>query len=214
MRQLGKALAVLACIAYPFLLHFLIQGNDVNALHLLLVLMPLLLAGAWVTVRSVRKAWRPVIVLVLLALVYFIVAGQHERIGLIAATGISHASFNLFLLWFFARTLQQGQEPLATQISRRINGDVLPEIARYTRQVTVAWCIFFAAQVAVSLVLYLFAPLAAWSLFINVLNLPLLALMFIAEYAWRIAHFPDHSRTSIFKAIAVYAKDMAAPKKR
>ena len=45
------------------------------------------------------------------------------------------------------------------------------------------------------------------------MNLPLLALMFIGEKTYRTANFPNHPRTSILKAIEVYSKDFAAPKK-
>ena len=81
-----------------------------------------------------------------------------------------------------------------------------------SRQVNIAWCIYFALQMVVSLLLYVFTPIAVWSFFINVLNLPLLILMFVVEHAYRTAHFPNHSRTSILKAIEVYSKDFAAPK--
>lgn len=213
MRQVGKALVVLAVIAYPVLLHLYIREDGGDGVALLLVLIPLLLAGGWLILRALGKNWWPLVALLLLALVYFLVHGQHERIGLVALSGISHASLNLFLLWFFGRTLLRGREPLITQISRRVNGDVQPDIARYTRRVTAAWSIYFAAQVAVSLLLYLFAPLPVWSLFINVLNLPLLLMMFAGEYVWRTTHYPHHARTSIRKAFEVYAKDFAASKK-
>ena len=53
----------------------------------------------------------------------------------------------------------------------------------------------------------------AWSFFINVLNLPLLILMFVVEKAYRNWRYPDHPRTTIMQAIEVYAKDFAAPRK-
>jgi uncharacterized membrane protein len=102
---------------------------------------------------------------------------------------------------------------LITQISTRINGQLKPEVVEYTRHVTIAWCIFFGLQVVVSLLLYAFAPLAAWSFFINILNLPLLILMFVGEKAYRTLRFPNHPKTSILKAIEVYSKDFAAPRK-
>jgi uncharacterized membrane protein len=61
----------------------------------------------------------------------------------------------------------------------------------HTRRVTLAWCCFFAAQLIGSLVLYLFAPLAVWSFFINVLNLPLIVLMFVLEGTYRYFRFRD-----------------------
>jgi uncharacterized membrane protein len=213
MWQVGKALLVIAVVAYPMLLHMFIEGEGGEGLSLLVVALPLLLAITWLILRSVGRAWKPLVLLVFLAVLYFMATGQHERVGLIALSGISHASLNLFLLWFFGRTLLPGREPLVTQITRRVNGSVQPDIARYTRRVTMAWCIYFSAQAGISLLLYMLAPLPAWSLFINVLNLPLLVLMFVAEYIWRITHYPHHARTSIRKAFEVYSRDFAAPKK-
>lgn len=213
MGRIGKVLLVLVCIGYPLVLHAFIQKGETNNLLLLLLILPLLLAAGWVGLRALGKAWWPLVSAVFLALVYFVASGQHERIGLVAMNGVSHAALNLFLLWFFGRTLLSGKEPLIAQISRRINGELKPEMAVYTRRVTIAWCVYFSAQVAVSLLLYLFAALDTWSLFINVLNLPLLALMFAGEYFWRITRYPHHARTSIKKAIEVYSRDIAAPKK-
>jgi uncharacterized membrane protein len=213
MRQAGKILVVLACIAYPLLVHTSIRGDAVNNLSLLLMVLPPMLVVCWFALRAVGRVWKPLVVAAFFALLYLVASGQHERVSLIAVDGVSHASLNLFLLWFFGRTLLNGREPLITQISRRVNGGIKPEIAIYTRHVTIAWCIYFAAQVVVSLLLYLFASIAAWSLFVNVLNLPLLAMMFIGELAWRTIHYPHHSRTTILKAIEVYAKGFADPKK-
>lgn len=214
MQQAGKILVLLACIAYPFLVHASIRDGEASSLSLLLVVLPAMLVVGWFVLRAVNKVWKPLVVAVFLTVLYFIASGQHERIGLIAVDGVLHASLNLFLLWFFGRTLLNGKEPLITQISRRVNGEVKPEIAVYTRHVTMAWCVYFAAQVTVSLLLYLFAPLTVWSLFINVLNLPLLILMFVGEFVWRIIRYPHHSRTTILKALEVYAKDFATPKKQ
>jgi len=213
MVRLGKGLVLLVFIAYPILLHTFILKDGVEKWRLVFVFAPLLLGVSWVIFRSVTKIWWPLGVLLLAALIHYVVTGEHGRIGLLAVNGLSHATLNLFLLWLFGRTLLRGREPLISQISRHINGQLKPEIAIYTRQVTIAWCIFFALQVVISLSLYVFAPIAAWSLFINVLNLPLLMLMFVVEYAYRTARFPDHPRTSIMQAIEVYTKNFAAPKK-
>jgi uncharacterized membrane protein len=213
MGKVGKFLLLAAFIAYPILLHVFILRDEVEMWQLLFVFAPLLAVAAWVVFRMTGRAWWPLLALAFLAAVYFIVTGDHGRIGLLAVNGLSHATLNLFLLWLFGRTLFGGHEPLISQISRHINGELRPEVAEYTRNVTIAWCLYFAAQVAVSLLLYLFAPLSAWSFFINVLNLPLLILMFVAEKTWRTLRFPDHPKTSILKAIEVYSRDFAAPKK-
>lgn len=213
MARLGKLLMLVAFVAYPILLHTFILKEQVEMWQLVFVFAPLLAVAGWVLFRMVRPVWWPLLLLAMAALVYFVVSGNHGRIGLLAVNGFSHATLNLFLLWLFGRTLLPGREPLISQISRHINGDLQPDIAIYTRQVNIAWCIFFALQVLISLALYVFAPIAAWSLFINVLNLPLLMLMFIVEYAYRSIRLPHHSRTTILKAIEVYSKEFAAPKR-
>lgn len=213
MGRLGKILLLAAFIAYPILLHVFVLKEEVAMSHLLLVFAPLLAVAAWVLSRMVGKVWWPLLALCFAAAIYYIVTGDHGRIGLLAVNGMSHATLNLFLLWFFGRTLLSGREPLISQISRRINGELKSEVVAYTRHVTIAWCIYFLLQVITSLSLYLFTPLAAWSFFINVLNLPLLILMFVVEKAYRTMRFPNHPKTSILKAIEVYSKDFAAPKK-
>lgn len=213
MGRLGKILLLVAFIAYPVLLHVFILKDEVGMSQLLLVFAPLLAVVAWVAFRMLGKVWWPLLALLFAGAVYYIVTGDHGRIGLLAVNGLSHATLNLFLLWLFGRTLLYGREPLISQISRHINGHLNPEVIVYTRHVTIAWCIYFAAQVLVSLLLYTLAPLAAWSFFINVLNLPLLISMFVAEKVYRTTHFPNHPKTSILKAIEVYSRDFAAPKK-
>ena len=214
MTRLGKVLLIAACVVYPLWLHYAIANSDSGGLQLLLVLMPLLAGACWVAFRSVRRVWWPLLGLAIGAFTLYLVLGEHERIGLIAVTGISHASFNLFLMWFFGHTLFGGREPLISRIARLMNGKDYPEVAVYTRYVTVAWTLFFAMQVIASALLYTFASITAWSFFINVMNLPLLAVMFIGEYLFRIIAHPDHPRATIWRAIEVYAKDLVVSRKQ
>ncbi|BCK86508.1 hypothetical protein MIZ01_0270 [Sideroxyarcus emersonii] len=214
MLRLGKILLLAAFIAYPFWLHNTIATSESGGMQLLLVLLPLLAGIGWWAFRSVNIVWWPLLGLAIGALPVYLVLGEHERIGLIAVTGISHASFNLFMMWFFGHTLFGGREPLITRIARLMHGELCPEIASYTRSVTAAWSAYFALQVIVSAALYSLASITAWSFFINVLNLPLLALMFIGEYLYRIVVHPAHPRASIWRTIEVYAKDLAAPRKQ
>lgn len=213
MGRLGKLLLLAAFIAYPVLLHIFILKEQVEMWQLVFVFAPLLLVGGWVMFRVVKRTWWPLLLLALVALIYYVASGNHGRIGLLAVNGLSHATVNFFLLWLFGRTLLHGQEPLISQISRKLNGYLDPDIASYTRNVTIAWVIFPLSQLIISLVLYLLAPVSAWSLFINVLNLPLLILMFVGEKAYRNWRYPNHPRTTIMQAIEVYTRDFAAPRK-
>jgi len=126
------------------------------------------------------------------------------RAGLSILNGVPHAAVNLFLLWLFGRTLIGDREALITGFARRAHGTLPGYIESYTRQVTAAWCVFFAAQVLVSAILFLAAPVDAWSLFVNVLSFPLIVLMFIGEYLFRIRRFPDYPHVSIWQGIQAF----------
>src|SRR5215469_14806736 len=89
--------------------------------------------------------------------------------GLMAASGLPHAVIYAGLLTIFGVSLRPGREPLVTAFSRRLYATVPAEMAAYTRGVTWAWCAFFAAQLLTSLALFLLAPRALWSFFIDFL---------------------------------------------
>ena len=114
----------------------------------------------------------------------------------------SHTAINGSLLLLFARSLRPGRVDLVTALSTRLRGPPPPARARYARQVAWAWVAYFAIQLATSASLAAFAPLAWWSLFVNVLDLPLALLMFGAEQAWRHRRFPDDPPVS---AAAIFA---------
>ncbi len=122
------------------------------------------------------------------------------------ALAVPHAAIYFFLLWLFGRTLLQGSEPLITGVARQVHGALAPEIEAYTRLVTLAWCCFFAAQIIVSGLLFVFSPIETWSLFVGILNVPLIALMFAGEYLYRVMRYPDHPRASFASALRAFAK--------
>jgi uncharacterized membrane protein len=72
--------------------------------------------------------------------------------------------------------------------------------------------VFFAAQLIASALLFALAPLNAWSLFINLLNLPLLALMFAGQWVYRMVRHPDYPRASIWQALEAFTKDASLSK--
>jgi uncharacterized membrane protein len=118
-----------------------------------------------------------------MALAAFLCASQPD--GLVVAAAIPHALAYLCILAVFAGSLLPGRRPIVTILAEKSRGALAPAIVRYTRRVTIAWCLFCAGQLTVSLFLLLLAPRWAWSLFVNVLNVPLLAAMFCGEFAWR-----------------------------
>ena len=205
-----KALVVLACIAYQYGVHMSVSNAQPDPLHTILLWLPLAVLAGWILARSKNK---PLWLAALLAAAIFVyLVEQEERLGLAAVSGISHAAAYLFLLWCFGRTLARGREPLITRFARTVHGELPPEMELFTRKVTIAWCLFFAIQLIASALLFGFAPLSTWSLFINLLNLPLVALMFVGQFAYRIIRYPDYPRVSLWQAIQVVIKD-ASPSK-
>jgi uncharacterized membrane protein len=157
--------------------------------------------------RTAGRAWKGLAIVLFVGfqlLAHFIL---RDSLGMLAVSGLTHAVANLLLLWYFARTLRAGSEPLITRLARRVHGSLAPEMTAFTRRVTLAWCVFFAGQVAVSALLFTLAPLEAWSTFINLINFPLIVLMFVGEYLYRAIRYPDHPRASIARVLRAYAED-------
>jgi uncharacterized membrane protein len=115
---------------------------------------------------------------------------------------------------------------VVTQFARQMRQTMPAAVVRYTRRVTIAWCIFFAAQIGTSAVLLATAPppvfssgvfssgvlsSAAWSSFVNLWSLPLVAAMFLMEYGCRVVLFRHESRTGLIATVAglVHARGSA-----
>jgi uncharacterized membrane protein len=93
---------------------------------------------------------------------------------------------------------------LCTQLADKVHGPLTPQELRYTRRVTAAWALFFLLITGATFGLFLFTPLRIWSLFANFCVLPLIGLMFVAEYAVRRRVLPQVPRRGILAAVRVY----------
>lgn len=206
---LWPVMIVLGGVAYQYLIHSAVAGGQIESIRIALAILPLLVLAGWVVTRARNKLLWSFILLIAGTAIFYVVEHQ-ERWGLAAAYGIPHAVIYVSLLWFFGRTLRHGTEPLVTRLARRVHGALAPAMESYTRRVTVAWCVFFSMQLVISALLFKVAPLTTWSLFVNVLNFPLLALMFIAEYAYRVNRHRDFPHASLFDGIRAFANDAAS----
>ena len=90
---------------------------------------------------------------------------------------------------FFARTLLPGNEPLIVQVIRADIREVPADMAAYARGLTMVWTVFFASMTAACVGLALWADLATWSWFANVLNPLAAALLFFGEHLIRPRRF-------------------------
>jgi uncharacterized membrane protein len=204
---LWPALILLSGGGYQYLVHSALAGEQIESIRVTLAFLPLLVLAWWVIIHARNK---PLWSFALLAAGMAIYAlEQQVRWGLAAAYGIPHAAIYLSLLWLFGHTLWQGKEPLVTRLARHVHGTLPPELAAYTRRVTWAWCVFFGAQIAVSILLFRFASLNAWSLFITVVNIPLVAVMFIGEYGYRMIRHREFPHASLVSGIRAFTSDSA-----
>ncbi len=117
---------------------------------------------------------------------------------------LEHVGTNLVLAATFGRTLLGAAEPLCSRFARRLHGELPAEVARYTRQVTLAWTLFFLALAALSCALFLGGYVAAWSVLANFLTLPLVTAMFVVEYAVRRRAIKDWRRGSILDGMRAF----------
>jgi uncharacterized membrane protein len=134
----------------------------------------------------------------------FLSFGALFRMSVVTVSALTHWAIYGGLLATFGSTLRPGRDALITAMARRMHGAISDELAVYTRRVTWAWCGFFAVQLTTSVLLFAFAPLVVWSFFVNVLDIPLVATMFGAEYVCRfhcLSDPPRHSLAAIFDMI-------------
>ena len=151
---------------------------------------------------GVPRAWRAASAVLAAALLAALAVGAATApaAGLLASAGLSHALLYAGLLALFGATLWHGRTPMVTRFARRINPDFHAGMEAYTRGATIAWCCFFAGQIAISLLLLWLAP-GAWRLFVTILNLPLVGAMAVAEVAARRHFLPGQKRTSVLQMI-------------
>jgi uncharacterized membrane protein len=189
---LRKGAAILGLILAPLGIH-LAMATHRGMFWAGVLVVAEAVAIAWIALSfvsgtSVRWIGSVVVCLITVAIWWF------TKDGIAASSAVPHAIAYLSVLTIFATSLAPGRKPIVTRFAEKSRGELPPAVAVYTRRVTVAWCLFCAAQLLVSLLLLLFAPANVWSMFVNVFNLPLLVAMFSGEFAWRIWHYGSGPR--------------------
>lgn len=123
---------------------------------------------------------------------------------------VQHVGTNALLAWVFGHTLADGATPLVVSFARIVHPDLPLEIALYARKVTVAWTMFFVVTCIVSAVLFLAAPLSAWSVFAVLLQWPTVAAFFVGEYLLRRSLFRQFEHASLSQGFDAYRSHQAA----
>lgn len=89
-----------------------------------------------------------------------------------------------FMLGLFGLSLKYGP-PVAERLARLRDPELPPKAIRYTRQVTVAWSVFFLCNGLLAAALTLWAPLSWWTLYNGLIAYGLMGLLFAIEWLLR-----------------------------
>lgn len=101
-------------------------------------------------------------------------------------------AINAALALVFGASLRPQHEPVISIFARFEQGKLPPDLVRYTRQLTWIWTTLFTAMAAITLILALAGAIKTWSLFANIVNYALVALLFVGEFLyrrWRFRHY-------------------------
>ena len=180
-------------VGYPLLAHYTNESAHGGKLGALVAIAPVLLIALVLACVALWSVW-PLL---------------ERHVGLVY--WLQNMAMQLILFMTFARTLIAGRQPLCTRFAEALHAPMTPQHAIYTRQVTLAWSLFFAAMALVSTLLFFLAPLTTWSVFANFLTLPLVALMFVAEYAVRRYVLPEMKNMHILDAVRAFRNTPARP---
>lgn len=190
-------------LAYPVLAHVAASGGS-SALTLASAALLAFLVLAPGAAR--RRPWALAAVPFTLLALYALSRAHLELLPLF----LPPVLLNLYMAWLFGHTLAGGRVPLIERLARLVRGDEPwdPRITPYARKLTAVWTALFVAIAATNAVLALLArpngllfalgieppvavPIAWWSLFANLINYALVALLFGVEYLVRHRLFPE-----------------------
>jgi uncharacterized membrane protein len=199
MRWLGIAILL---IGYPLLAHYTNQSAPNSNLGAVVAIAPVVLIGLVLAWNSPRRFIMLGVLMLSCIALWAGWAMLEQHFGLVY--WLQHMGMQLILFMTFGRTLLAGRQPLCTRFAEAMHAPLTPQHENYARQVTAAWTLFFALMAVVSSGLFFLAPLSIWSFFANFLTLPLVALMFIAEYWVRHWMMPDARQANILDAVRAF----------
>lgn len=199
---LRTLLLALVVVGYPVAMHLLLTSGQWPLATLLLALAPFALLPLSL-LGGGHRGWALLAAAALLAASAWGWQTLLQRQDLIYL--LQNVGMQGMLAAGFGHTLLGGREPLVSQLARRVHRDDYNEqIARYTRQATWAWTLYFIAMGLVSVLLFVTAPLAVWSWFVNFASFLTLGTMFVAEYAVRRWRLRGIRHMSLMQSVKLY----------
>lgn len=175
----------LLLLAYPFLVHLAVRSEQPIFGFVAIALLAWVILFEWLLAR---RLWAWCAALLITAAAWWIAFAADAVIMLY----LPPILIPLALAAFFGRTLRAGSVPLISRISEAMRKEPLPpEVARYTRRVTIMWVAAFLFMAIESLLLALFAPRDIWLMITNVANYVLIAVLMVGEYLYHSRRYPN-----------------------
>ena len=173
-RGVAAALAA-AAVAYPFVVYAML--GRVNAAWLALPLALLWLARG-LTARAAQPGDR---LLPAAALVFCLILAVTNSESWLRWYPVL---VNAMMLAIFGMSLRAGQ-PVVERLARLRHPDLPPEGVRYTRNVSRAWCVFFALNGTIAAALAAWAPWSWWVAYNGCASYVLMGMMAAGEWLVR-----------------------------
>lgn len=192
MSRWRLALGLTAGAGYALASHWLMLHAADAPWAIVVLLGPLLTAGAGYAMQHHRLLGLAAFAAGCAALAWVVAQGGLGSVNRLYL--LQHMGIHLALGVSFALTLRPGHVPLITRLATRLHGSLDPARTRYTRHVTVAWCLYFFGMATLSLAVYAWAPWSAWSLLANVATPLAMAVLFVGEYLLRFRLHPEFER--------------------
>lgn len=205
VRVVRQSVMAAGVASYPVLAHYsttTAATDTFPALGLIVSLMPVLGLLVWLAWRSPRRFATLALCAAGGCLLWQYRDLLERNFGWLYF--IQHVGTYLLFSAAFGLTLTRGRQPLCTRCAQALRGSLSPQVARYTRYVTLAWTLFFLGISLSSTLLFLFFSLDVWSVFANFLSVPLIVLMFVAEHVVRLRTVPDMAQHSIIETVLAF----------
>lgn len=208
--RLLRSVAVVALMgAWAIAAYFGSAGQGSPDLNAVIAVTPAAVVVATLLWRARHPLWAAGGSLALLAALAWLWPSLRQNVTLLFF--VEHLGVNLAFATLFGRTLVGPGEALITRFARIVHNGVLSERhLRYTRQLTLAWTLFFLANATLSALLYVAAPPTVWSFYANLLTAPLIGLMFAAEHLVRRRMLPPEERPSLAEVARVWRERASA----
>jgi uncharacterized membrane protein len=190
-RWIPAAALLLAC-AWPLSLHAAVLLDAPHWVPRLTAAALAMAAALWAAAARSTRATLGALVVALAALAAALVAPW----ALLYAPPVL---INAALAAVFAASLRAGGEPVITRFARLEHDPLPPELALYTRRLTLAWAVLFAGMGGTALALAARGSLEAWSTFTNVVCYLLVAALFAGEHAYRRWRYRRYRHASLLE---------------